>query len=69
MFSRGFEDQLLAGAVDREASSVLASLLYAAALDGRTMSDVYQWAHGIDDAAPEQILSAHPGSRRDLRPS
>ena len=45
-----------------KASSVLASLLHAAALDGRTMNDVYQWAHGTGDAAPEQILTAHPGA-------
>jgi hypothetical protein len=45
-----------------KASSVLASLLHAAALDGRIMNDVYQWAHGIDDAAPEQILAAHPAA-------
>ncbi|HUY50579.1 MAG TPA: TraM recognition domain-containing protein [Streptosporangiaceae bacterium] len=45
-----------------KASSVLASLLHAAALDGRAMNDVYQWAHGIDDAVPEQILAAHPGA-------
>jgi type IV secretory pathway TraG/TraD family ATPase VirD4 len=43
-----------------KACSALASLLHAAALDGRTMMDVYQWAHGIDDSAPEQILTAHP---------
>jgi type IV secretion system protein VirD4 len=45
-----------------KACSALASLLHAAALDGRTMMDVYQWAHGIDDGAPEQILTAHPGA-------
>src|ERR1039457_4685476 len=45
-----------------KASSALASLLHAAALDGRTMSDVYQWAHGIDGSVPEQILVAHPGA-------
>jgi type IV secretion system protein VirD4 len=45
-----------------KATSVLASFLHAAALDGRTMLDVYQWAHGTDDAAPEQILTAHPGA-------
>jgi len=45
-----------------KASAVLASLLHAAALDGRTMSEVYQWAHGINDAEPEQILSAHPAA-------
>ena len=45
-----------------KASSALASLLHAAALDGRTMSDVYQWAHGIDGSVPEQILIAHPGA-------
>ena len=45
-----------------KASSVLASLLHAAALDGRTMADVYQWAHGIDDADAERILTAHPGA-------
>lgn len=43
-----------------KATSVLASFLHAAALDGRTMLDMYQWAHGIDDSAPEQILTAHP---------
>jgi type IV secretory pathway TraG/TraD family ATPase VirD4 len=43
-----------------KASSVLASLLHAAALDGRTMHDVYEWAHGVDDSVPERILSAHP---------
>jgi type IV secretory pathway TraG/TraD family ATPase VirD4 len=45
-----------------KASAVLASLLHAAALDGQTMADVYQWAHGIDDARPEQILTAHPAA-------
>jgi type IV secretory pathway TraG/TraD family ATPase VirD4 len=45
-----------------KATSVLASFLHAAALDGRTMLDVYQWAHGTDDSAPEQILTAHPGA-------
>jgi len=45
-----------------KASTVLASLMHAAALDGRTMSEVYQWAHGIDDSVPEQILSAHRGA-------
>jgi type IV secretory pathway TraG/TraD family ATPase VirD4 len=45
-----------------KASSVLASLLHAAALDRRTMHEVYQWAHGIDDAAPERILAAHRGA-------
>jgi type IV secretion system protein VirD4 len=45
-----------------KATSVLASLLHAAALDGRTMNEVYQWAHGIDDDRPEQILTAHPAA-------
>jgi type IV secretion system protein VirD4 len=45
-----------------KAASALACLLHAAALDGRTMSDVYRWAHGIDDSEPEQILSLHPGA-------
>lgn len=45
-----------------KASSVLASLLHAAALDGRTMADVYQWAHGINDSEAERILTAHPGA-------
>lgn len=45
-----------------KASSVLASLLHAAALDGRTMHDVYEWAHGVDDSIPERILSAHPSA-------
>jgi type IV secretion system protein VirD4 len=43
-----------------KASSVLASLLHAAALDGRTMHDVYEWAHGMNDAVAEQILADHP---------
>jgi type IV secretion system protein VirD4 len=43
-----------------KASSVLASLLHAAALDGRTMHDVYEWAHGMNDAIAEQILADHP---------
>ena len=45
-----------------KASSVLASLLHAAALEGRTMAEVYQWAHGINDAEAERILTAHPGA-------
>ena len=45
-----------------KASSVLASFLHAAALDGRTMHDVYEWAHGLDDSVPEHILSAHPSA-------
>ncbi len=49
-------------ATETSAGYVLASLLHAAALDGRTMTDVYQWAHGIDDAVPEQILTAHPSA-------
>jgi type IV secretory pathway TraG/TraD family ATPase VirD4 len=43
-----------------KASSVLACLLHAAALDGRNMAEVYQWAHGIDDTEPEQIIARHP---------
>jgi len=45
-----------------KATSVLASFLHAAALDGRTMLDVYQWAHGIDSETPERILTTHPGA-------
>jgi type IV secretory pathway TraG/TraD family ATPase VirD4 len=45
-----------------KASAVLASLLHAAALGGRTMHDVYQWAHGAEDDVPERILSAHPAA-------
>lgn len=45
-----------------KASSVLASFLHAAALDGRTMHDVYEWAHGTNDAVPEQILTEHPAA-------
>jgi type IV secretion system protein VirD4 len=45
-----------------KASSVLASLLHAAALGGRTMEDVYQWAHGSNDDVPERILAAHPAA-------
>src|SRR6266545_571225 len=43
-----------------KATSALACLLHAAALAGRTMTDVYRWAHTIDDDEPERILSAHP---------
>lgn len=43
-----------------KASSVLASLLHAAALSGRTMHDVYEWAHGMNDAVAERILADHP---------
>jgi type IV secretory pathway TraG/TraD family ATPase VirD4 len=43
-----------------KASSVLACLLHAAALDSRNMAEVYRWAHGIDDTEPEQILARHP---------
>jgi type IV secretory pathway TraG/TraD family ATPase VirD4 len=43
-----------------KASAVLASLLHAAALDGKAMADVYQWAHNIDPQVPEQILATHP---------
>ena len=49
-----------------KASSVLASLLHAAALDGRTMNDVYQWAHGIDDSAPGADPRRPPGRGRRL---
>jgi type IV secretory pathway TraG/TraD family ATPase VirD4 len=45
-----------------KASAMLASLLHAAALSGRTMHDVYQWAHGADDDVPERILAAHPSA-------
>jgi type IV secretory pathway TraG/TraD family ATPase VirD4 len=45
-----------------KASSVLASLLHAAALGDRTMHDVYRWAHGVEDDVPERILAAHPGA-------
>jgi type IV secretion system protein VirD4 len=43
-----------------KASSVLASYLHAAAIGGRTMHDVYEWAHGVDDAIAEQILADNP---------
>jgi type IV secretion system protein VirD4 len=45
-----------------KASTVLACLLHAAALDNRTMAEVYRWAHGIDGTQPEQILLAHPSA-------
>jgi type IV secretory pathway TraG/TraD family ATPase VirD4 len=45
-----------------KASAVLASLLHAAALSGKTMHDVYQWAHGANDDVPERILAAHPAA-------
>ena len=57
--SRGLQD--MAFWVGK-ASSALACLMHAAALDGRTMTEVYRWAHGIDDEVPEQILSTHPGA-------
>src|ERR1022692_2393730 len=57
--SRGLQD--MAFWVGK-ASSALACLMHAAALDGRTMTEVYRWAHGIDDEVPEQILTTHPGA-------
>jgi type IV secretion system protein VirD4 len=45
-----------------KASSALACLMHAAALDNRTMDDVYRWAHGIDDSVPGRILAAHRGA-------
>jgi type IV secretory pathway TraG/TraD family ATPase VirD4 len=45
-----------------KASAALACFMHAAALTGRTMTDIYQWAHGIDDTVPEQILATHPGA-------
>lgn len=38
------------------------SRLYAAALDGRTSADVYQWEHVIDDAEAERILTGTQAS-------
>ncbi|HUZ53494.1 MAG TPA: TraM recognition domain-containing protein, partial [Streptosporangiaceae bacterium] len=55
--SRGLQD--MAFWVGK-ASAALACLMHAAALTGRTMTDVYQWAHGIDDTVPAQILATHP---------
>lgn len=45
-----------------KATSALASLMHAAALDDRSMLDVYRWAHGIDDTEPEHILATYPGA-------
>ena len=45
-----------------KASAALACLMHAAALTGRPMTDVYQWAHGIDDRLPAEILATHPGA-------
>jgi hypothetical protein len=45
-----------------KATSALACLLHAAALSGGSMTDVYRWAHGVDEAVPERILAAHPGA-------
>jgi type IV secretion system protein VirD4 len=45
-----------------KAAAVLACLLHAAALDRGAMTDVYRWAHGIDDTVPEQILSRYPAA-------
>ena len=47
-----------------KASAALACLMHAAALTGRPMTDVYQWAHGIDDSVPAEILATHPGAAR-----
>jgi type IV secretion system protein VirD4 len=47
-----------------KASTALASLMHAAALEGLTMNEVYQWAHGIEGSVPEQILSAHPAAAK-----
>ena len=43
-----------------KASSVLASLLHAAALDGRTMHDVYEWAHWRSSSWRSVSSSAAP---------
>ena len=60
-----------------KANAALACLLHAAALTGRTMTDVYQWAHGIDDAIdakipPKEAADWHdrylPGAIRRLAP-
>ncbi|WP_225979285.1 MULTISPECIES: type IV secretory system conjugative DNA transfer family protein [Corynebacterium] len=39
---------------------LLASLLLAAALDDRPITDVYRWVTDPDDPTPRQILSEHP---------
>lgn len=45
-----------------QASTVLACLLHAAALDGARLRDVLRWASRFDDPAPRAILDHHPGA-------
>lgn len=45
-----------------QASTVLACLLHAAALDGARLRDVLRWATRFDDPAPRAILDHHPGA-------
>ena len=49
-----------------KASSVLASLLHAAALDGRTMATSTSGLTASTTQRPERILTAHPGASRRL---
>jgi type IV secretory pathway TraG/TraD family ATPase VirD4 len=46
----------------RQASTVLACLLHAAALDGAGLRDVLRWASRFSDPAPRAILDHHPGA-------
>ncbi len=46
----------------RQATTVLACLLHAAALDGASFRDVLRWASRFDDPAPRAILDHHPGA-------
>lgn len=54
-----------------QASAVLACLLHAAAISGKTMRDVRRWAFDFDDDEPRQILENNPraiaGWDRELR--
>jgi len=52
---------------ENRARDVLAALLYAAALDGRTMRDVIQWAYEFPkNKQPNRILSEHPTSQKNI---
>lgn len=48
-----------------QATTVLKCFLHAAALDGKTMRDVYRWANNFSDTEPYRILTTHPGAIAD----
>ncbi|HET7475206.1 MAG TPA: TraM recognition domain-containing protein [Dermatophilaceae bacterium] len=51
-----------AGFFEGASQTVLAALLHAAALDGRSMADVLTWARDFTDDTPYDILRTHPGA-------